>query len=365
MENSRSNEPAVTVVIPAYNLERYLPDAIRSVQLQTYRGPTAIVVLDDGSSDATLQVARDLAALDSKLAVYTQPNGGRVAARNRLLELATTELIAWLDADDMAAPTWLEDQIQLLMQGPRSVAVSGQGYAMTADAYPIGPIDAHPLEHAEISERHLSGKSNAFFQSCVVVKRSASMGSGAYRDCYPAAEDYDLWLRMADLGELQNSDKVHLIYRVHGSSANATISVQQRQQGWQSANEARMRRGMSSLPWAEDSIPPPRKDDWNRRIYYVNIALKSGNPWTAARLVWPTLKAYPVSLVVWCMALVSIADSVLLLGNRTRRFQLGQTWTIGRLPHFSTYNAAIFCRRYVGRFLRNRQGPDYSARGGR
>lgn len=351
MENSLAHDPAVTVVIPAYNLERYLTDAIRSVQQQTYLGPVSIIVLDDGSNDGTLQVARNMAEQDKSIVVHSQPNGGRVAARNRLLELATTELIAWLDADDMATPTWLEDQVRLLTQSPGLVAVSGQGYSMTADAYPIGPIDAHPLDHAAISERHLNGKSNAFFQSCVLVKRSAVMRSGAYRNCYPAAEDYDLWLRMSELGELQNVDRVHLIYRVHGASANATISVQQRQQGWQSANEARLRIGMLPLPWVEDSIPPARKDDWDRRIYYINIALKSGNPWSAMRLTWPTLRAFPASLVVWCMMAVAVADSLILRGNRTKRFQPGERWTIGTLPQFSAYNAARILRRWM-RFVR-------------
>ena len=75
-----SDLPPVTVVIPAYNLALYLADAVESVLRQSYRGPVSVVILDDGSSDATLEIAHRLAKQHGGIHVHTQPNQGR--ARN-------------------------------------------------------------------------------------------------------------------------------------------------------------------------------------------------------------------------------------------------------------------------------------------
>lgn len=101
----------VTVVIPAYNLDAYLQDAIESVFKQQYDGPVSIIVLDDGSTDQSLDVANRMAGKVTNLKVVTQTNQGRARTRNRMLELAETDLVAWLDGDDLAAPCWLADQI--------------------------------------------------------------------------------------------------------------------------------------------------------------------------------------------------------------------------------------------------------------
>lgn len=167
-----SDPPAVTVLIPAYNLAKYLADAVESVLQQTYRGPLRIIVLDDGSTDDTLRVARRLAEREPRIEVHTQPNRGRAETRDRLVALAPTNILAWLDADDLASPTWLEDQVDFLLHHPACVAISGQGYSMTGSGRAIGPM-RHPLDGEEIDRLHINGQANAFFQSCVLVRKSA------------------------------------------------------------------------------------------------------------------------------------------------------------------------------------------------
>jgi Glycosyl transferase family 2 len=329
--------PPITVVIPAYNLQNYVGDAIDSAAKQSYSGQLSIIVLDDGSSDQTLHVAQSVAGRYPNVSVLSQPNQGRVGARNRLLELAQTELVAWIDGDDMAPPTWVEQQYQLMCTHPDSVAVSGQGYAMTARALPIGPIP-RPLTPDEISSRHINGQSNAFFQSCTLVKKSAVVAAGAYRPTYPAAEDYDLWLRLAERGTLRNHQQCHLYYRVHPTSANATVGVQQRQQGFESCNEARLSQGLEVLPrQAEQPIPPQKKDEWNRSVFWINIALKAGNPWTAKGMIVAALIRHPRSLLLWILLAVAMADSLLFFGNRTQRFESGKQALLGQLPYWSIY----------------------------
>ena len=355
IENERDRPPQlpdVCVVIPAFNLEKYLAAAVSSVLKQSYCGRASIIILDDGSTDSTLTVARQIADSAANVSVFSQANGGRVAARNRLLELASSELVAWIDGDDLAAPDWLAQQIARLTSDDRLCAVSGQGYAMTAAAWPIGPIDAHPLIDEQIRERHLAGMANAFFQSCVVTRKSALLRAGGYRTNYPAGEDYDLWLRVAEIGELANVNQTHLLYRVHAQSANSTISVQQRLQGLASCNEARAKLALPPLPEQLAFIPERKKDDWDRRIYWINIALKSGNPLTAWSLCCTAIGHHPASLLLWLLILVASIDMVLLRGNRTSRFVPGRAPKIGSVPRLSAYRLARALNRMRRAWLR-------------
>lgn len=344
----------VTVLIPAFNLQRYLTDTVRSAQRQTYSGPLSILILDDGSTDGTLALARSLAAETSDIQVHTQTNQGRAKTRNRLVELARSEHLAWIDGDDIASPTWIEEQMRMIQEHPGCVAVGGQGYAMNARRYPIGPIE-HPLDGSAIDQRHLRGEANAFFQSCVTVRRSAVLQAGGYDEAFPAAEDYSLWLRLAEVGELRNLPSTHLYYRVHPGSANWTINVDQRQQGHAIMNEARQRRGLPAIPEPAEVIPPPSRDDWNRRIYWINIALRSGNPYSALSMLSVAIKKHPASLLLWLGGLVALCDTILFLGNRTARFEAGKTADLRTLPSFSCYRLGRKIIRHRRQWVRRRE----------
>ena len=331
-----ANTPPVTVAVPVYNLERYLPDAISSIQAQDYSGQVTIVILDDGSTDNSLSVAKNLAAADSRIIVHHHENQGRAVTRSKLVELAQTEFLAWLDGDDIAAPNWLSEQIEFLAHNKACAAVSAQGYAMTASAFPIGPI-RHPLSAEEIDKAHIEGQANVFFQSCVTVRRSAVQEAGGYDTRYHCAEDYSLWLRLSEIGNLQNLNSYHLYYRVHATSANWTVNVDQRTQGQDILNEARQRRGLPRLSTEQEQIPPARIDDWNRRIYWINIALKSANPLTALQMTTTALRQHPASLLLWLMGLTALCDTCLFRGNKTSGLQSRSTLREGTLPSLSVY----------------------------
>lgn len=354
----------VTVVIPVFNLDRYVGDAIRSVLAQDFRGPMAIVILDDGSTDDSLAVINQCVASENAnensdgsrpISVHSQSNGGRAKSRNRLLQLAQTDFVAWLDGDDLASPSWIREQVEYLQQHPNCVAVSAQGYSMTASGHAIGPL-VHPLDGVAIDERHIAGDANAFFQSCVLTRKSAVEKVGRYDESFPVAEDYSLWLRLAEVGNLANLGSCHLFYRVHAASANWTANVGQRNQGEVVVNQARLRRGLAPLPGVVQEIPPPKKDDWNRRLYWINIALKSGNPVSALQMLPLALRRHPLSLVMWLAAFVSVCDTVLFRGNRTKRFRPGVRPELGDLPMVSAYRLGRWAIRLRRRFKRSSSG---------
>jgi glycosyltransferase involved in cell wall biosynthesis len=105
--------PSISVIVPVYNGDRYLQEAIQSVLDQTYPAQE-IIVIDDGSTDESAAIARQF----SSVKVITQGQQGEAAARNHGIELATGEFIAFLDADDRWMPTKLENQVQAFTDNP-------------------------------------------------------------------------------------------------------------------------------------------------------------------------------------------------------------------------------------------------------
>src|SRR5215467_4826886 len=101
--------PMVSILMPAYNAEDWIVDALRSAIAQTWE-PKEIIVVDDGSTDRTLEVARQFAS--KGVSVFAQKNQGAASARNKAFSLCNGEFIQWLDADDLLAP----DKISLQME---------------------------------------------------------------------------------------------------------------------------------------------------------------------------------------------------------------------------------------------------------
>jgi glycosyltransferase involved in cell wall biosynthesis len=107
-------KPLVSILIPAYNAEEFIADAIRSAIVQTWQ-PKEIIVVDDGSTDGTAKVARKFASKD--VAFVSKQNEGAAATRNHAFELSQGDYIQWLDADDLLAPDKIERQLAALCEG--------------------------------------------------------------------------------------------------------------------------------------------------------------------------------------------------------------------------------------------------------
>ena len=107
-------KPLVSILIPAYNSEEWVADAIRSAIAQTWQRKE-IIVVDDGSSDGTAEVAQRFASKD--VTVVSTKNQGAAAARNHALQLSKGDYIQWLDADDLLAPDKIERQLAALREG--------------------------------------------------------------------------------------------------------------------------------------------------------------------------------------------------------------------------------------------------------
>src|SRR5580693_7854433 len=107
-------KPLVSILIPAYNAEAWISDTLRSAIGQTWE-PKEIIVVDDGSKDQTLAIARQFES--KQVRVVSQENQGAAAARNKCFSLSQGQYIQWLDADDLLGPDKISRQMEVLSQG--------------------------------------------------------------------------------------------------------------------------------------------------------------------------------------------------------------------------------------------------------
>ncbi len=204
----------VTVVIPAYQAGAYLRVTLESLQQQT-AVPEAVVVVDDGSTDDTAAIARQFG-----VHLVQQAQKGPGAARNRGLELATTEFVAFLDADDWFAPDKLERAVAWLDQS-EAACLATDAWIVRNDRLE-GRKNQKRVVPTVLTMEHLL-QDNPVVCSTVVARTAAVRAVGGF-DEHPdlvATEDFDLWLRMSQREPLAYVNEPLTFYRVHAGSLSA------------------------------------------------------------------------------------------------------------------------------------------------
>ena len=189
--------PAVTVVMPAFNTESYIQGAIASVLRQTM-AELELIVVDDGSSDRTFDVARQFADSDPRVRVLHQENAGCAAARNAAIAVARGRYIAVLDSDDEWDRTFLAEQLAIFTVRPDADVVIGNARIRGGprDGEPARPIrdNGQPITAAQIL-----GDEDALF-IMAVFRRRVIDALGGYDPRLRSNEDYELYLRAALAG---------------------------------------------------------------------------------------------------------------------------------------------------------------------
>lgn len=203
--------PRVSVVLPVWNAERFLPEAIESILSQTLPD-FELVVVDDGSTDGTAEILNDFQSRDLRLKVYRQVNSGFVSAVNVAVQLSSAEFIARMDADDIAVSNRLERQLDFLERRPE-VGVVG-GTVVIIDSRGTA-LRTWRIPQSDRQLRAALKDTNPFCDPAMVIRRSALRRVGCYRGAFGSSADYDLWLRIADCCELGALPDPVLRYRWH------------------------------------------------------------------------------------------------------------------------------------------------------
>jgi glycosyltransferase involved in cell wall biosynthesis len=211
----------VSVIMPAYNSSRYIGEAIESVLNQTYCH-TEIIVADDGSTDSTREVVAAF-NLGSRLQYLYQQNEGPAAARNLAIRYAAGDFFAFLDSDDLWAPRKLEKQLQLFQNRKVGLVYSNIDCFQDGET-PAGWMDPEacagedgeptsPMRRGRAYEALL--RQNFVPTSTVVVRKDVLDQAGRFQNEFSPNEDYELWLRIAKLHELDFIDEKLAKYRIH------------------------------------------------------------------------------------------------------------------------------------------------------
>lgn len=193
-----SDAPFVTVIMPAFNSENYIAEALDSLSGQTYRN-FEVIVVDDNSSDRSAEIAQSYEDKFPLTVLKLDANVGQAAARNAGIELAKGEWFALLDSDDVWLPNKLEQQIGLINENPDVSLVFSNGYSFD-DTGELNIFYRREKNFPQGDVLKCLYRHNCFYASSVMVKAEAARAVGMFNTAMLYNEDYDLWIRVMEQG---------------------------------------------------------------------------------------------------------------------------------------------------------------------
>lgn len=209
----------LTVLLPVYNGEDYIEEAILSILNQTFEN-FKLLIVNDGSTDNTTNIISKYKNTDSRIQVVERQNKGLIYSLNEGLSLSTTDLVARMDADDISFPLRLEKQFNFMSQHPE-ISVCGAAIQI----YETGTNEFLPKHTDELLA--LSLFSVPVFHPTVMMRRQDVLSVGGYSPEALCAEDYDLWERMLYKGfRFSNIEEVLLKYRSHPNKKREVYHAQ-------------------------------------------------------------------------------------------------------------------------------------------
>jgi len=232
-----SSKPLVSVVMPAWNGERYIGEAMRSVLSQTF-AELELIVVNDGSTDATLRIAREIGQGDARVHAIDRPRSGRPAfPRNDGIAAARGRYVSFLDCDDLYDPERTALLVDALEGHPAWVAAFHDVRLVASDGDALPGTYLQDVGFLQRAAEHLTALGDGWYttdasffvfqslnyaalhtQSVVIAADRVPENTLRFDTRFLIAEDTDLWIRLAEAGTLGYLDRVLSSYRQHASS---------------------------------------------------------------------------------------------------------------------------------------------------
>lgn len=262
-------EPRVSVILPVFNAENYISEAITSILSQSF-SEFELIIINDGSTDETLRILRQHERADGRVIIISRDNRGLVESLNEGIDIARGQWIARMDADDIALPNRLSLQLTTLEQTAADICGGWVEFFGTSDRR----IIRHPIGDDAIKAALYFGSA---FAHPTVMMRTALVKQLRYDKQWEKCEDYDLWQRAVYAGwKMTNVPEVVLRYRQHEAQiSTAAWSIQQdltqklRRRHWQMASA-----GMGiQTEWIEELMKLREPNPHGIDLKCVNSAL--------------------------------------------------------------------------------------------
>lgn len=231
--------PKISVLMPLYNAEKYLIESINSILDQSFRD-FELIILDDASTDNSLNIARKLEKKDKRIKVFQNKTNKNIAtSRNILLEKAQGEYIAWQDADDISSKKRLEWQVEFLDMYPQ-VGIVG-GYLQFFDERVDQGIRRYDTDDKNLRKKIF--RYSPVAQPTAMIRKEALIFAGKYGKDLSPAEDIDMSFRIGEKYQFANIPEVTLRYRNYDQSSTyqklkkiETVTIRTRFKYWNHPN---------------------------------------------------------------------------------------------------------------------------------
>lgn len=292
-----NENPLVSVVMPVYNAARYVGEAIESILSQKFTN-FELLVFDDGSSDDSLSLLRAYARHDSRLRIFTRAHEGMTRRLNESLVHARGQYIARMDADDVSLESRLAEQVHYLKEDPGCVAV-GTDLVMISDDGKELAIDRHECDHGKMVKLLLNGALGVITHATSMMPRQALIDVGGYREECDGLEDFDLLLRLSEIGRLANIPQVLFKVRMHADSVCARRFRTQARLFNKILTEARARRGLSPSSQNTWPVVHPSDDEAARLQLWSGCFLSMGQRSLALRYAFLAIRKHPLDITSW------------------------------------------------------------------
>ena len=280
----RQNMPLISVVIPVYNGEKTIAETIESVLNQSFSN-FEIVVINDGSQDSTLDILASIQ--DPRLKIFSHPNAGLSASRNRGISQSSGEFIAFLDADDLWTPDKLEAQLTALQENPNAaVAYSWTDFIdETSQFLKPGP---HFTISGDVYAELLRGNFLAN-GSNPLIRRQALIKVGSFDVSFSGVADWELYLRLATHYHFVAVPSPQILYRLSANSMSTNL-FKQEADSIQFIEQA--------YAQAPESLQHLKKECFGFLYQYLIYKALEGSPGRqkglkAAKLLWNYIKNAP------------------------------------------------------------------------
>lgn len=217
----------ISVIMPAYNAERFVGEAIQSILNQSFRD-FEIIMVDDGSTDRTVEIALNYGKQDSRLRVIVAEHGGVSRAINVGVDQAKYNWIARMDADDIALPHRLERQFSMVRSNPKVVAWGTYAYHISEKGRLLGLLKVGATTETEFYAQWRGGKPIHLIHPTALIEKKALIRAAGYNPLFDSCEDLEFFYRLSSLGLILAIPEPLLLYRIHGSSNTVRRFSEQR-----------------------------------------------------------------------------------------------------------------------------------------